>query len=334
MGTRLVAAPRGAGGTGGGGMRLLAAIAPFALNLVQDAQTMLRYDFMRHGFAAGTVVAVMAGVVGYFVVLRQQAFASESLGHVAFAGVLGAALLGLNPLVGLFGGTVAVALGIGALGERVRPRDSEIGTVMAWVLGLGVLFLSLYTAGRAGTPNSTTGLNVLFGSLQDLSAAATQVSVVVGLGVLAAVLVVGRPLLFASLDPDVASARGVPVRALSLIFLVLVGVSVGEATQAVGALLIIALLVTPAATAQRLSLRPVAAMLLAAAVALLDVWLGLTLSFFTALPISFVVTSLAFAGFVLASAWSWWRRRSTGTARASGAIQEPHDATPRRRFQQ
>ena len=293
-------------------MNVVTTIAPFSLNLWHDVQEMLGYDFMRHGFAAGTVVAIVAGVMGYFVVLRQQAFAGESLGHVAFAGVVGAALIGLNPLLGLFGGTVAVALGMGLLGGRVRPRDSEIGTVMAWVLGLGVLFLSMYTAGRAGTHNSTIGLNVLFGSLQALSDTATQVSVLVGLGVLVALLVIGRPLLFASLDPEVADAKGVPVRALSMAFLVLVGISVGDATQAVGALLIIALLVTPAATAQKLSLRPVVAMIYAGALALLYVWLGLTLSFYTPYPISFIITSLAFAGFVAVNIGSWLLQRRSG----------------------
>lgn len=290
-------------------MMIQAALAPFSLNLISDAQAMLRYDFMRHGFAAGTAVALMAGVVGYFVVLRQQTFAGESLGHVAFAGVLGAALLGLNPLVGLFGATSAVALGMGALGNRRPPRDSEIGVVMAFVLGLGVLFLSLYTSGQAATHYSTTGLNVLFGSLQSLSATATTVSIAVGVAVLAVILIAGRPLLFASLDPDVADAKGVPVRALSLLFLVLVGVSVGEATQAIGALLIIALLVTPAATARQLSRRPVPTMALAAALALLEVWLGLTLSFFTSLPISFLITTLALAALALAALWRLARQR-------------------------
>src|SRR5271165_5082110 len=139
----------------------IATLAPFSINLIQDLQEMLYYDFMRRGFVVGSVVAVVAGIVGYFVVLRQQAFAGESLGHVAFAGVLGAAIIGLNPLLGLFGGTVLVALGIGFLGGKVHPRDSEIGTVMAWVLGLGVLFLSIYTAGGASTHFTTTGLNVL-----------------------------------------------------------------------------------------------------------------------------------------------------------------------------
>ena len=191
----------------------------------------------------------MAGVVGYFIVLRQQVFAGEQLSHVAFACVLGTALFNLNFFAGLFGGTVLVALLIGALSGRVRPRDSEIGVVSAWVLGLGVLFLSIYISGGlqgTATHTITIGVNILFGTIIGLDTSTALVMVVVGVAVTLVMLLIARPLLFASLDPEVAAAKGVPVQAVGIVFLILVAFSVSEATEAVGALLILTLLVTPA----------------------------------------------------------------------------------------
>jgi zinc/manganese transport system permease protein len=291
-------------------MNALATIPPFSLNLVQDVQVMLHYDFMQSAFLAGTVVALMAGIVGYFMVLRQQIFAGEQLSHVAFAGVLGAALINLNFFVGLFGGTILVALLIGALGGRVRPRDSEIGVVSAWVLGLGVLFLSIYISGGVRgtqTHNLAIGVNTLFGTLVGLSFSTAQIMALVGLGIILVMGLIARPLLFASLDLDVAAAKGVPVQALSIIFLIVVAISVSEATEAVGALLILTLLVTPAAIARQICARPYAAMLLSAGLALLFVWVGLLLAFYIHAPYSFLITSLAFGTLVVVEAVRWVR---------------------------
>ena len=281
---------------------MTAAIAPFSLNLLQDVGAMLQVDFMRQALLAGTVLAVAAGLVGYFVVLRHLAFAGDALSHVAFTGALGAAVVGLNPLVGLFGVTTLVAIGMGALGERARGRDVAIGTVLAWVLGLGALFVSIYTA-RASAANSTFGVTVLFGSIFGLRAQQTRLVVLIGAGAIVALLLIARTLLFASIDPEVAAVRGVPVRGLNLVFLVLLAITVGEAVQAVGALLIFALLVTPAAIAQRLLTRPFAALLLSALLAVAFTWIGLTIGFYTPYPVSFLISGLAFVTYVAVIAW-------------------------------
>jgi zinc/manganese transport system permease protein len=280
------------------GVTLLSVIPPFSPNLLTDAQEMLRHDFMRSAFLAGTVIALVAGVISPFIILRHQAFAGDALSHVAFAGVLGAAVLGVNLLVGLFGTTVAVALGIGLLGERARARDVAIGTLLAWVMGLGVLFLSIYTSTSSGS-NGTIGVNVLFGTIFGLTAQQANLAAWIGAGALALLLLIARPLLFASLDPEVAAARGVPVRALGLGFLVLVGVTVGEAVQAVGVLLIFALLVAPGAIAQRLVARPFLALALSAGLALALTWIGLTIAFYTPYPVSFLISALAFCTYLL-----------------------------------
>ncbi len=280
------------------GVPLLSVIPPFSPNLLTDAQEMLRHDFMRSAFLAGTVIALVAGVVSSFIVIRHQAFAGDALSHVAFAGVLGAAVLGVNLLFGLFGTTVVVALGIGLLGERARARDVAIGTVLAWVLGLGVLFLSIYTSTSSGS-NGTIGVNVLFGTIFGLTAQQASLAAWIGAGTLALLLLIARPLLFASLDPEVAAARGVPVRALGLGFLVLVGITVGEAVQAVGVLLIFSLLVAPGAVAQRLVTRPFLALALSAGFALTFTWVGLTIAFYTPYPVSFLISALAFCTYLL-----------------------------------
>ncbi len=293
-------------------MTSLAAVAPFSLNLVRDLQVMLSFDFMRAAFLAGTAVAVMAGIVGYFIVLRQQVFAGEQLSHVAFACVLGAFLFNFNFLVGMFGGTILVALVIGALSGRVRPRDTEIGVVSAWVLGLGVLFLSIYISGGfqgTQTHSITVGVNTLFGTIVGLDTSTAVVMTLIGLGITLVMLVIARPLLFASLDPEVAAAKGVPVQALGLVFLILVALSVSEATEAVGALLILTLLVTPAAVVRDVCTRPGWAIVLSAGLSLGFVWVGLVLAFYVHAPYSFLISTLAFGTFVLVEGVRWlWSR--------------------------
>ena len=261
----------------------------------------LSHDFMRHAVEAGTAIAVAAGLTGYLVVLRNQVFAADALGHVAFTGGLGALLAGFDVLVGVFSGTIAVALGLGTLGGRGRGRDVAVGTVFAWVLGLGVLFLSLYTASRSAAGGSA-GVSILFGSILGLETGQVTAAVVAGLAISLAVLLVARPMLFLSVDPDVAAARGVPATALNLVFLVLVGATVAEAVQAVGALLIFGLMVTPAATAQRLTARPFAGLLLSAGLAVAFVWAGLALAYYLPYPASFFITALAFAAYLVAEA--------------------------------
>jgi zinc/manganese transport system permease protein len=291
---------------------------PSSLNLLEDAQVMLRYDFMRNAFLTGTVVALVAGVVGYFMLLRQLAFAGDALSHLAFAGALGAALFSLNPLLGVFGLTLVVALMIGALGERARARDTVVGVALAWTLGLGVLFSSLYTA-TGGAKNSALGVKTLFGSILGIQPSEARVAAAIGVGVILVLLLIARPLLFASIDPEVAAARGVPVRLLGVGFLALLGVTVGEATQVVGALLIFALLVTPAATALRLTSRPFLGMLLSSLLALVITWIGLTIAFYTPYPVSFLISALAFLLYAGTLLVQWSAKRLLGARGRIGA---------------
>ena len=277
---------------------LASALPPFTPNLLQDARDILQYGFMRQALAAGTALAVVAGLVGYYVVLRHQAFAGESLSDVAFAGALGGAAFGLNPLATLLGATILVALAMGALGERLRGRDVAIGTLLAWVLGLGVLFLRLFATRASGRGTGLSGISVLFGNLLGISEDQLWVIVLVSLGVALALALIGRPLLFASLDADVAAARGVPVRALGLLFMALLAVTVSEATLAVGALLVFALLLLPAAVAHQLTTRPSAALAGAAGLAVLLTWIGSIIGFYTGYPGSVCISLLAFASYV------------------------------------
>src|SRR2546423_11626057 len=237
---------------------------------------MLAHLSMQHGSLAGTAVALAAGLVGYFLVLRAQVFTADALSHVAFTGALAALAAGLDARLGLFALTVLVALAMGALGQRARPDDVVIGGVFAWVLGLGVFFLTLYTTTRSGTGNGAASVSVLFGSIFRLSASRAVLTAVIALLVSAAVVALARPLLFATVDGNVAAARRVPVRLLGLGFLVLVGLTAAESTQVVGALLIVGLLAAPAGAASRLTTRPLRALGLSAGVAGASMWPGLT----------------------------------------------------------
>jgi len=275
------------------------AVQPFSPNLIDDVRQILGYDFMQHAVTAGTFIALAAGLVGYFVVLRNEVFTSDALGHVAFTGGLGALLASLQLLVGVFGSTIAVAVGMGSLGGRARGRDVAIGTVFAWVLGLGVLFLSLYTSSRSGIGGGTAGVSILFGSILGLQATQATVGALAGIATSLALLAIARPLMFISIDPEVAAARGVPTRIVTVLFLVLLGATVAEAVQAVGALLIFGLMVTPPAIAQMVTSRPCAAMFLSGALAVCFVWLGLGLAFYLSYPASFFITALAFGTYLV-----------------------------------
>jgi zinc/manganese transport system permease protein len=260
---------------------------------VSSISEMLSHSFMLHAFVAGTAIAIAAGIVGYFLVLRNQVFAADALGHVAFTGALAALAFGVDLRAGLFAATVAVALLLGRLGTRARANDVVIGSVFAWVLGLGVLFLSIFTTSRS-TGNGAGGVRVLFGSIFGLDYTQATIAATLALITTIAVLAIARPLLFASIDEAVAEARGIPVRALGYAFLVIVGITTAEATQAVGALLILGLLAAPGAAAQRLTPRPYAALFVSAGIALFSVWAGLALSYFTPrLPPSFSILAVA-----------------------------------------
>ena len=247
---------------------------------------LFQHDFVRNAFLAGGVVAIVSGLVGYFVVLRGQAFASAALSHVGFTGATAAALLGISSLEGMLFFTLLAALGMGLLGKRLRNRDVEVGMILTFMLGLGVLFLSILTQ------NATTAVNILFGSI--LSVTQTDVLVTIGAGLATIILLacMFRPLLFASFDPEIAEARGVPSQGLSVLFLLLLAISVSEAMKVVGVLLVFALLVVPAAAAEHLAHRPFSAIILSISISLVSCWGGLVLAFVGHWPASFYIVSL------------------------------------------
>lgn len=261
---------------------------------------LLSQGFIDRALVLGTPVAVACGLVGYFVVLRAQVFTGDALSHVAFTGALAALAVGIDLRIGLFAGCVIFSVAMAALGSRGRPDDVVIGSTFAWILGLGVLFLTLYaSSGHGGSGTATP--NVLFGSIFGLSRSQTVVGALIAVGIAAATVAIARPLLFASIDEAVAAARGVPVRLLGVGFLVLVGITAGEATQAVGAMLLLGLLSAPAATAQALTDRPWVALALSVVVAVAAMWIGIALSYAVAdLPVSFSIIGVATVGYVAA----------------------------------
>jgi zinc/manganese transport system permease protein len=261
---------------------------------------MLTQPFMQHALLAGTAVAVLAGLVGYFVVLRGQMFAGDALSHVSYTGALGALAIGVDLRLGLFVATITVAVVLGLLGGRGIADDVVIGTTFSWVLGLGVLCLAIVTTHHA-EGNSTASATVLFGSIFGISSGDARTVALTAVGLVVLLGVMARPLLFTSLDPTVAAARGVPVRALGLAFLAVVGATAAEATQAVGALLLFGLLAAPAAAAQRLITRPWMALWLSAGLATLSMWVGLAVAYAApTLPPSFTILAVATGIYVIA----------------------------------
>ena len=267
------------------------------------------YDFMVNAFAAATIVAAVSGLVGFFLVLRGQTFAGHALGHIGFTGATGAVLVGASPLWGLVLVTVAGGVGMGLLGERLAGRDVAIGMVLAVALGLGLLFLHFFTA------YATQATALLFGNVLGVDAATIWSLLGLGLLSLAALAVIARPLLFASLQPELAEAKGVSLRLVSVLFFAVVAVATAECAQVVGVLLVFTLMVGPAAAAQRLTTRLGRGLLLSAGLALAEAWLGIALAFYTDWPTSFWIAALSGA-FYLAAAlpWSWRTQRREGTA--------------------
>jgi zinc/manganese transport system permease protein len=237
--------------------------------------------FFANALLAGSCIAIACGLIGWFVVLRSQVFAGDALSHVAFTGALAAAAVGLDLRVGLFAATVLVALLLAALGARALADDVSIGVVFVWTLGLGAFFLDRFNTGAGGS-SGTIAARALFGSLFGLGAGEARLAALIAVGAALALLAVGRPLLFASIDAPLAAASGAPVRALGFAFLVLLGIVAAEATQAVGALLLLGLLAAPAGAAHRLTTNPYRGMALAAGIALLAMWGGLALSYWVA----------------------------------------------------
>jgi zinc/manganese transport system permease protein len=254
---------------------------------------MLEYDFMQTAFAAGLVVALVAGAVGYFLVLRNLTFAGHALSHVGFAGATGALLVGIPPFWGLLALTLAASAAMGLLGERLRGRDVAVGIILSMSLGLGVLFLSLYTS------YATQATALLFGNVLGVSRDnLLSLAALAGLS-LAALAAIARPLLFATLDPELAEAKGLSLRLISVLFLLIVGVAVAEAVQVVGILLVFTLMVGPAATALRLTPRLGVGVVLAILLAIAETWCGIALAYVSDWPPTFWITALSSVAYLL-----------------------------------
>ena len=262
-------------------------VTPTLTRLATDTRTMFEYDFMINAFAASGIVAVLAGIVGYFLVMRGQTFAGHALSHVGFTGATGAVLIGISPIWGMVGFTLAAGVGMGALGERLAGRDVAIGMILSLSLGFGLLFLHFFTA------YATQVTALLFGNV--LGVNASTLAILAGLAIVSlfALAAIMRPLLFASLQPELAEAKGVSLRLMSMLFLAITAIAVAACTQIVGVLLVFTLMVGPAAAAQNLTTRLSAGLAVAALLALAQAWLGLTLAYYTDWPTSFWITALA-----------------------------------------
>ncbi len=287
-------------------------------DLVADVQLLLQYPFMRNAFFAGTLVALIASLLGFFMVTRGQSFAAHSLANAGFAGATGAALIGAPPVAGLFVAGALAALGIHlfGLGERQgRQSDIAAGAVLTASLALGFLFLHL------STQYASAIYATLFGNTLGVSDADIRVIAAAAVVVVIALVIMGRPLYFASIDPDVTAAKGVPARALGLIYLVLLAVAVAIAVRIVGVLLIFALLVTPAAIARQVTSRPALALAIGAPLAVAFTWLGLAFGYFSPYPVGFYITTFAFGAYaaVQAARWLLARYRSRLSALFGGA---------------
>ncbi|MGV0815757.1 metal ABC transporter permease [Mycolicibacterium boenickei] len=265
----------------------LLAQGAFAMGYQHNWWQILTSAFMRNALIGGTLVALAAGLIGYFVIVRNTAFAAHALAHIGLPGATGAALLGLPVGLGLLTFCVGGALVIGALGSRAHDREVATGTVLALATGFGLFFNSL------ATKNSSTLTNVLFGNLLAITHQQLLTFTVLLVLLAAVVVFVFRPLLFASVNAQVAEAKGVPVRALSVVFMVLLGIAVTMAVLAVGTLLLFALVVTPAATAIMVTARPIAAMMISTAISVVSVWAGLAVSAIFNMPPSFVIVTIA-----------------------------------------
>jgi zinc/manganese transport system permease protein len=283
-----------------------------------DWWDILQTPFMRHAFVGGTLVALAAGMLGYFVVVRRHAFAAHALAHIGFPGATLAALIGIPITLGLGAFCVAGALSIAVLGKEIDEREIATGTILAFATGLGLLFSSL------ATENTRTITNVLFGNLLAITTQQLTVFALVTTGVAVVLAVIARPLTFASVDPQVAEAKGVPVKALGVVFLLLLALVVTIAVQVVGTLLLFALVVTPCATALLMTARPTTVALVGGGIGLVSVWLGLVLSAMFNLPPSFFIVSVSFVAWLGTVVWD--RRRGSHLSAHDQPVDRHHPA--------
>ncbi len=271
---------------------------------------MFAHDFVRNAYLAGTGIGLGCGIIGWFVVLRAQLFAGDALSHVAFVGAIAAAVIGIDPRIGLFVLTLAGAGVLAGLGRRAQADDTTIGLLFAWILGVGLLLLSLLATSAAGG-SGIAAVNALFGSIYSLSARASLLAALIALAACGVALVALRPLLLSSVDPELATIRGVPVRRLGVAFLILVALITADGTQAIGALLVLGLLSAPAGAAHQLTADPRRGLALSAAIAVGAVWGGLALSYAVAsIPPSSAIVGLAATAYAAASLGGLRRARA------------------------
>jgi zinc/manganese transport system permease protein len=248
---------------------------------------------MQNAYEAGTMVAVIGGIIGYFVVLRRSTFVAHAFSEIGFAGAAGAILLGLPAIAGMILGSSVGGTGIALLSRRSSNRDVYIGIVLAFSLGLGLLFINLYAGGYA-----TEALSILFGGILGVRSSDVLLTLVLSVLILLGVGLVYRPLLFSSLDEEVAEAKGIPTLFLGTVFLLLVALSVSISIQVTGVLLIFSLMVTPAATAQHLASRPRSVIIISVVISLAATWTGLFVAFYTPYPVSFFITAIVFGLYI------------------------------------
>jgi zinc/manganese transport system permease protein len=252
---------------------------------------MFQYEFMTNAFAAAGIVAVVSGVVGYFLVMRGQTFAGHALSHIGFAGATGAGLIGLAPLWGLLGFTLAAGIVMGALSDRISNRDVAIGVVLALALGFGLLFLHYYTS------FATQATALLFGNVLAVDHGMIATLAALGVITLAALASIMRPLIFSTLQPELAEAKGVPMRFISTAFLAIVALAVSACAQIVGVLLVFTLMVGPPAAAQWVTTGLWSGLIFSAVLALGEAWLGITIAYETDWPVSFCIAVLSALGY-------------------------------------
>ncbi len=250
--------------------------------------SLFQYSFIQNAFLAGSFVAIVAGCIGYFLIIRGLTFAGHALSHIGFAGAAGALVLGIDPIFGMLFFTMAAGTGIGVFAKNLQEEDINIGIIMTFTLGLGALFISLYNG------YAERAYSILFGTILGISRTDVLVTAVFAALTLIILAAMFRPLLFASIDPEVAEARGVPVRPLGIIFLILVAIAVSMSVQVVGVLLIFTLLVGPAATATRIVRGPIAAVALSIVLGLCYTWLGILLAATGSWPVSFYIAAISF----------------------------------------
>ncbi len=275
--------------------------------------SIFQYEFIQNAFIAGTCIAIVAAIMGYFLILRGLTFAGHALPNIGFAGAAGAVLLGIEPVIGLLAFTISAAVAIGLLGRGLRERDIAVGIIMTFALGLGLLFLSLYS-GYAERVYS-----ILFGQIVGISQENVLITALFSFLTLAVLLTLFRPLIFSSFDPEVAEARGVPVNLLALMFLILVAITVSIAVQITGALLFFTLLIGPAATTIRLVQRPLWAILLAIGLGICYTWLGIFFAATGSWPVSFYIATISFVVYLpirlLSPLWIERRERKSKPSR-------------------